>query len=120
MEFKDLNDWIKKLKDASKEAVILVEGKNDKKALEKFSIKNVIDLSGRRYADIPDILEGKTNKVILLFDLDPHGERINTKIKELLSSQGFSIDENFRNFLKKLDIIHIEDLYGEGKKGKNS
>lgn len=114
MEFKDLRDWIKKLKEFQKEAIILVEGKNDKKALAKFSIKNVLDLSGKRYGDLIDLLEGKTEKVVLLFDLDPHGERINQKIKELLTSQGFEVIEDFRNFLKKLNIIHIEDLNGEG------
>ena len=120
MEFRDLNDWIKKLKEAQREAIILVEGKNDKKALARFSVKNVIDLSGKRYADVVDLLEGKTEKVILLFDLDPHGERINKKVKELLTSQGFEVVEDFRNFLRELNIIHIEDLDGEGKAFKNS
>ena len=120
MEFKDLKDWIKKLKEIQGEAIILVEGKNDKKALARFSIKNVIDLSGKRYADVVDLLEGKTEKVVLLFDLDPHGERINEKVKELLTSQGFVVIEDFRNFLRKLNIIHIEDLDGKGKASKNS
>ncbi len=120
MEFLDLKDWIKKLKEFQKEAVILVEGKNDKKALAKFSVKNVLDLSGKRFADVVDLLEGKTEKVVLLFDLDPHGERINRKMKGLLISQGFAVVEDFRNFLKELNIIHIEDLDGEGKAFKNS
>lgn len=115
-EPKTLNEWIKKLKEVSKEAIVLVEGKNDKKALAKFSIKNVLDLSGKRYADVVDLLEGTWEKVILLFDLDEHGERINQKMKELLVSQGFLVDENFRNFLKKWNIIHIEEING----GKNS
>ena len=120
MEFRNLNDWIKKLKEIQSEAIILVEGKNDKKALAKFSIKNVLDLSGKRYADLVDLLEGKTEKVVLLFDLDPHGERINEKVKELLTSQGFVVIEDFRNFLRKLNIIHIEDLDGKGEAFKNS
>ena len=66
------------------------------------------------------MLEGKANKVILLFDLDDHGERINKKIKELLSSQGFEVVEDFRNFLRELNIIHIEDLDGEGSTFKDS
>ncbi|RUM31151.1 MAG: topoisomerase [Aquifex sp.] len=120
-DFKDFKEWLKELKKESKEAIILVEGKNDKKALNRFSIKNILDLSGKRFSDIPDLLEGKWEKVILLFDLDPHGERINQKIKELLSSQGFIVEEKFRNFLKKLNIIHIEDINGrENEKVKDS
>lgn len=114
MEFKNLSDWIRKLKEIQKEAIIIVEGKNDKKALAKFSIKNVLDLSGKRYADIADFLEGRTEKVVLLFDIDLQGERINEKVKELLTSQGFEVIEDFRNFLRKLNIIHIEDLNGKG------
>ena len=120
MKFENLKDWIKKLKEIQEEAIILVEGKNDKRALLRFSIKNVLDLSGKRYADILDMLENKTEKVVLLFDLDSHGERINSKMKDLLTSQGFEVIEDFRNFLKELNIIHIEDLDGEGKTFKNS
>ncbi|GAB6065594.1 toprim domain-containing protein [Aquifex pyrophilus] len=115
--FKDFTEWLKALKDASREAVIIVEGKNDEKALRKFSIRNVLTLSGKRFADIPDMLEGKWNKVILLIDLDPKGEKIHQKLKELLREQGFEVDENFRNFLKKLNIIYIEEL-DEGKNAK--
>jgi len=120
-DFKDFKEWLKELKKESRGAIILVEGKNDKRALNKFSIENILDLSGKRFSDIPDLLEGKWKKVVLLFDLDPHGERINQKIKELLSSQGFIVEEKFRNFLKKLNIIHIEDINGgENEKVKDS
>ncbi|HIP43574.1 MAG TPA: toprim domain-containing protein [Aquifex aeolicus] len=120
-DFKDFKEWLKELKKESRGAIILVEGKNDKRALNKFSIENIPDLSGKRFSDIPDLLEGKWKKVVLLFDLDPHGERINQKIKELLSSQGFIVEEKFRNFLKKLNIIHIEDINGgENEKVKDS
>jgi len=93
---KKLSDWIKKLEETSREYTILVEGKNDVKALRKFGIRNVIDLSGKRFSDIPDILEGKSGGAILLYDLDPHGERINQKIKDILISQGFTVIEDFR------------------------
>lgn len=120
-DFKDFKEWLKELKKESRGAIILVEGKNDKRALNKFSIENILDLSGKRFSDIPDLLEGKWKKVVLLFDLDPHGERINQKIKELLNSQGFIVEEKFRNFLKKLNIIHIEDINGgENEKVKDS
>jgi len=118
-EFKDFTEWLNELKEASKEAVIIVEGKNDEKALKRFSIKNILTLSGKRFADIPDILEGKWNKVILLLDLDPKGEKFHKKLKELLQEQGFEVYENFRNFLKKMNIIYIEEIH-EGKIAKTS
>ncbi|RUM31365.1 MAG: hypothetical protein DSY32_01215 [Aquifex sp.] len=53
-EPKNLSEWLKKLKEASKEAVILVEGKNDKKALLKFSIKNVFIYFTENYPVLED------------------------------------------------------------------
>ena len=119
MDFKDFSDWVKSLKEVSQSYPILVEGKRDVRALKRFGIKNVISLSGRRFADIPDLLEGRAEGVVLLFDLDPHGERINRKISRLLRSQGFLAIEDFREYLREAGIIHIEEL-GEYGKGKGS
>jgi len=63
-----LADWIQRLREASKDRAVLVEGKRDKQALSKLGIKNVFTLEGKRFADLPDLLEGYS-EVILLFDL---------------------------------------------------
>ncbi len=117
MAFKGFSRWIRSLRETSENYPVLVEGKRDVSALRKFGIRNVISLSGRRFADIPDLLEGKTEGAVLLFDLDPHGERINEKISKLLRSQGFIVIEDFREELREAGIIHIEELgeYGKGK-----
>ncbi len=117
MKFKDLSDWIKKLREESRRFPVLVEGKRDREALRRYGVFNVLDLSGKRFADIPDLLEGSSDTVILLYDLDPHGERINKKIKDLLTSQGFKVIEDFREFLRCKGIIHIEEI-GEYEEGK--
>ncbi len=119
MEFKDFKDWIKKLKESSKYKPVLVEGKRDVQALKRYGIKNVYTIAGKRFSDIPDMFEDKFEEIILLFDLDEHGERINEKVKKLLLSQGFKVCEDFREFLKKQGIIHIEDIWSEshGKDG---
>ncbi|NPA42267.1 MAG: toprim domain-containing protein [Aquificae bacterium] len=108
--FKDLTDWKKKLREFSQSYAVLVEGKMDAKALRRFGVKNIVSLAGKRFSDIPDILEGNFEGAILLYDLDPHGERINRKIKTLLTSQGFKVLEDFREYLREAGIIHIEDL----------
>ncbi|NPA32716.1 MAG: toprim domain-containing protein [Aquificae bacterium] len=121
MSFKDLKEWLRELRRASRSCVVIVEGKNDRRALERRGVVNILELSGKRFSDIPDILEGKTSRVILLLDLDYRGELAHKKIKELLLSQGFGVDEKFRNFLKKMNIIHIEELNdGEKWEVKNS
>jgi len=107
---RNFKDWINKLREDSKKTFVIVEGKRDKEVLKKFGVKNILELSGKRFADIPDFLEGKAEEVILLTDLDPQGEKIYRKIKELLLTQGFSVREDFREFLREKGIIHIEDL----------
>ncbi len=117
--FRNLRDWIDKLRKESRKSTVIVEGKRDREVLKKRGVKNILDISGKRFADILDLLEGKTGEVILLTDLDPQGEKIYRKIKELLVSQGFRVREDFREFLRKEDIIHIEDL-DEGFKDPDS
>ncbi len=117
MDFRSLSEWANKLRELSHRYPVLVEGKNDVRALRKYGIKNVITLSGKRFADLPDLIETRSEGAILLYDLDPHGERINRKVKELLSSQGFLVIEDFREYLREAGIIHIEEL-AEGRHGK--
>jgi len=114
MDFRNFSDWIDRLRELSKKYPILVEGKNDVRALRRYGIDNVIPLSGKRFSDIPDILEFSSEGAILLYDLDPHGERINRKVKDLIRSQGFKAIEDFREYLREAGIIHIEELSEAG------
>ena len=110
MEFKNLQDWAKKLKNLSRDYPVLVEGKRDKEALIRIGVSNVLTLGGRRIADLPDLLEGNSQGAILLYDLDKQGERIGNKVREILISQGFQVIEVFREYLREAGIIHIEEL----------
>ncbi len=105
-----LINFVRDLRDASKDKAILVEGKRDRESLEMLGIRNVFTLGGRRFRDLPDLLEG-FSEVIPLFDLDPHGERINRKIKDILSSQGYILIEDFRDTMRELNLLFVEELY---------
>lgn len=113
MKFRDLSHWKEELRETSRKYAVLVEGKRDLQALKSLGIYNVIPLSGKRFAEIPDLLEGKFEGAILLYDLDAQGEKINSKVKKLLSSQGFHTLEDFREYLRIEGIIHIEELSGK-------
>ena len=106
----DIGTFLKELREASQSMAVLVEGKRDKQALERFGVKNIFTLGGKRLTDLPELLEGFSG-VILLFDLDKHGERINRKVKDILSSQGYILIENFRDRMRELDILFVEELY---------
>ena len=113
MSFKNLSQWAKSLRDISQDFPVLVEGKRDREALNRLGVKNVITLAGKRLADIPDLLESHYGGAVLLYDLDAKGEDINEKVKELLLSQGFLVIEEFREYLREVGIIHIEELKGK-------
>ena len=108
-----MKEWLDKLRNASKDSAVLVEGKRDKRALQKYGIKNVITLEGKRFTELPDLLEG-FSRVILLFDLDKHGERIKEKVKEILTKQGYILIEDFREELRHMGINFVEDIDGKG------
>jgi 5S rRNA maturation endonuclease (ribonuclease M5) len=108
-----LEEWAKRLREASQTRAVLVEGKRDREALKRLGIKNIFTLEGKRFADLPDLLEG-FQEVILLFDLDPHGERINSKVKEILAREGYILIEEFREDLRNTGINFVEELYGKG------
>ncbi|MCS6957793.1 MAG: toprim domain-containing protein [Aquificaceae bacterium] len=109
-----MKEWMDRLRNASKDSAVLVEGKRDKRALQKYGIKNIITLEGKRFTELPDLLEG-FSRVILLFDLDKHGERIKEKVKEILTKQGYILIEEFREELRHMGINFVEDI--DGKSG---
>ncbi len=114
-----LEGWLKKLREVSQNSAVLVEGKKDRQALQKLGIKNIFTLEGKRLTDLPDLLEG-FEKVVLLFDLDKHGERINSKVKEILTKQGYILIEDFREELRTKGIIYVEDIDGKGRTSKRT
>lgn len=108
-----LAEWIKRLREKSKGRAVLVEGKRDKQALSKHGIKNIFTLEGKRLSDLPDLLEGYS-EVILLFDLDKHGERIKEKVKTILEAEGYILIEDLREELRSIGVFYVEDIDGKG------
>ncbi len=107
---KNLRVFIDALKKTSKSSVVLVEGKRDKYALEYVGVKNVFTIGGLRLTDLPDVLEGYSH-VVLLFDLDKHGERLTQKVRNILSREGYILIEEFRKKLRDIGITHMEELH---------
>lgn len=103
---------MERLRQASKESAVLVEGKRDREALQRYGIRHIFTLESKRFTDLPDLLEG-FEKVILLFDLDKQGERIEKKVKEILSREGYILIEDFREELRALGITFVEEIYGK-------
>ena len=102
---KDIFEWIEELKNSDK--LIIVEGKKDKKALEKLDIKNIKTIKGPLYKFIESI---KSKEVILLLDLDKEGKKLYKRLKTQLQKRGIKIDHKFREFLFKTRLSQIEGI----------
>ncbi|MCS7262559.1 MAG: toprim domain-containing protein [Aquificaceae bacterium] len=109
-----LRSWIEKLREFSQEGAVLVEGKRDRQALQRYHIKHLFTLEGKRLSDLPELLEG-FEKVALLFDLDPQGEKIKSKVKQILTKQGYILTEEFREELRALGITFVEEIDGKAR-----
>jgi len=120
--------------------LIIVEGKNDKKALEKLGFKNIIVLHGRPlYSKIDEIIS-KTKKLkelkdliaskrsmelgelrgseelrslgecIILIDFDKKGKEFYYRLKKELVKMGVIINDGLRKAILKERVSHIEGL----------
>jgi len=90
--------------------VVLVEGKRDKRALEAFGIEPVYQMKGKKYHDIAQELSEKFKGVVLLTDLDRHGEEIFRKLSKILESYGLKVDGSFREDMRRAGVKFVEKI----------
>ena len=94
-----------------KNVLVVVEGKKDKKALQNFGIKNIIELNKKPLFEIIENISDNNEKCIILTDLDRQGKELYGKLNSGLQQRGVKIDNNFRNFLfKNTKLRQIEGL----------
>ena len=102
---------------------IIVEGKKDKEALEKFGIHNVHTLSGKPAFQIAEELQG-TPRVVLLLDFDKKGRALKSQLLQNLEKVRVKVDLRYDKMLRQTQLSHIEGLpqYAENRgddNGKN-
>ena len=107
---KEIKQQLLKLKQDSWNAAVLVEGKKDKLALEKFGIKNIITIKKPLY-EIVETISENFSACILLLDLDKAGNKLYKTLKDRLQKNGVKIDTRFRSFLfRHTGLKEIEGL----------
>ena len=106
---KDFEDFIEKLKKASKDKIVLVEGKKDKAALESFGVTNIVSIKKPIYALVEQI-QSSGKECIILVDLDKEGRKLYSRFKAQLSQFGVKLDDSFREFLFKTKLRQIEGI----------
>lgn len=102
--------------EATKSALIVVEGQNDIEALKELAIQgNIISVktAGKSFLDIlTEIEERNTSKVILLLDFDRRGREWANRLKQRLEEKRIRVDINFWNKLRALVGRDIKDVEG--------
>jgi len=94
----------------NKNILIIVEGKNDAKALEYFGIKRILAIQGKALYEVIDNAENE-KEVCILTDLDEEGKKLYGTLQHQLAQRGVVVDNTFRHFLfKKTKLRHIEGL----------
>ena len=105
----EFSEHINKIKQSNQ--LIIVEGKKDRAALEKFGIKNIIELNKKPIFEIIENISDNNKNCIILTDLDRQGKELYGKLNSGLQQRGVKINNNFRNFLfKNTKLRQIEGL----------
>jgi 5S rRNA maturation endonuclease (ribonuclease M5) len=104
-EQKELENIIEKLRD--KEALVVVEGKKDKLALQKLFIYS---LTREQVIRNIELLKKHYKKAFVLTDLDKEGKRIAEYLELFLSEHGINVDTILR--LKLFHLLKIRNIEG--------
>lgn len=110
-------EWLSALR--REKIPIIVEGKNDKKALEYFDIPNVITLEKHALFEIIEKITDSSDAVIILTDLDKEGKKYYSKLSTEFGKRGVRIMNKYREFLfEKTSLTQIEGLVSYVSKNK--
>lgn len=105
----ELTQWIEKVKTSDK--IIIVEGKEDKAALKRLGITEIVQLNKKPLYKIVEGLIEQGKQVIILTDLDKKGKQLYGKLNHDLQRFGVKVDNKFRHFLfRKTKLRQIEGL----------
>jgi len=105
----ELIEEIEKLKNSG--CIIIVEGKKDKSALEKFGIENILTLSRKPLFSIIEDVVKKNKEVVILTDLDRKGKQLYGRLNSGLQKFGVKVNNTFREFLfRETKLRQIEGI----------
>src|SRR3990167_5899825 len=87
---------------------IIVEGRNDKKALQELGLDNIFTLNLPLFKIVERI---HTKEVVILTDLDKKGKELYRRIAHDCIHHGIKVNNRLRHFLfKETQLAHIEGL----------
>jgi 5S rRNA maturation endonuclease (ribonuclease M5) len=105
-------EWAEQLEESGK--LIVVEGPNDKKALESLGISptKIFTLSKKPLFEAVEEVTAAGRKAVILTDFDKEGRKLYCTLNSGLQAYGVEVDNFFREWLQKNSRIGcIEDLH---------
>ncbi len=109
LDYSELKEEIRKI---DEDCLIIVEGKNDVKALRNIGIENsILPLDKRPLYMIVEKAISLGRTVMILVDLDKEGKKIYGYLYHHLTRQGVKADDRFREFLfRSTKVRKVEEL----------
>ena len=105
----EFNNHIEKI--ISSNTLVIVEGKKDRIALEKFGIRNIVELNKKPLFQIAEEISNSNDECVILTDLDKKGKELFGKLNSGLQKNGVRVNNQLREFLfKHTKLRQIEGL----------
>ena len=94
-----------------KDKLVVVEGKNDKIALEGLGVKDIVMLSKKPMYKVIEEVRDMGREVVILTDLDKEGKKLYGTLNSGLQQFGVRVNNRFRNFLfRRTKVRQVESL----------
>ncbi len=113
-KYETVIEELEKLRELSGEIPLVVEGKNDEKALRDLGIEGEIFhiSAGTPFHELCEEIAKKYKDVILFTDTDKEGQKLAKKFKSHMSQRGVRVNDKFRpSLMGKLDTHQAEHLF---------
>jgi len=107
----EIEDLVDRLK--NEDSAILVEGSNDEKSLRELGIDNEIirvSETPKSLFKIAEYISQRWDKAIILTDWDSHGEKLSSKLHEVLQNCGVAPNDIYRRKFKFMLLKDIKDV----------
>lgn len=116
MSFRRLSSILEELKICAEKGIpILIEGKNDERALQELGIDgNFLKVSGSGFKlfEIAEMAALSSSKVIILTDFDKKGNELAKRLSEDIQSLGSHPDLTIRRRIMGITHKYIKDIEG--------
>ncbi|MBI2139997.1 toprim domain-containing protein [Candidatus Woesearchaeota archaeon] len=94
------------------EKLIIVEGKEDRLALERLGLTRIRVLNKKPLFQVVEEAIKENPEIIILTDLDRKGKQLYGKLNHALSQHGAKIDNKLREFIfRRTKLRQIEGMY---------